>query len=266
MKKQRMTLLAGIAALALIAGAGAAAAQQTGTDEHGAKQPGAASHEMNKSGGAIGQNNAAPNGTGTKMGQKAVEENKGGKMDRNAAEQERGKMDQNATGEHRTDGKMGQKTDQQDRKAMTGREEIDRGKAAQERERSGHDNAMQRDERNGQAAEHNERSGQNRAEREHVGLNGLQGNARISVQINDQQRTRIRETVIDAQGASRVAHVDFNVAVGTVIPRSGVRIVPSPETLVAIDPSWRGLSYFVYEEELVLIDPATMTIVAVINV
>ena len=48
MKKQRMTLLAGIAALALIAGAGAAAAQQTGTDEHGGKQPSAASHEMNK--------------------------------------------------------------------------------------------------------------------------------------------------------------------------------------------------------------------------
>jgi hypothetical protein len=88
----------------------------------------------------------------------------------------------------------------------------------------------------------------------------------VNVQINDQQRTRMRQTVIDARGAPRVAHVDFNVTVGTVIPRSGVRIVPVPETLVTIDPSWRGLNYFIYEQELVLIDPATMTIVAVINV
>ena len=89
---------------------------------------------------------------------------------------------------------------------------------------------------------------------------------RVNVQINDQQRTRIRETVIDARGAPRIDHVDFNVAVGTVIPRTGVRIVPVTPELVQIDPSWRGLRYFVYEQELVLVDPATMTIIAVVNV
>jgi Protein of unknown function (DUF1236) len=241
MTKQRTTLLAGVAALALVAGAGVAAAQQTGNEEHGAKPPSAASHEMNKSGGAMGQNTAAPNGTATKMNQNTAQENKAG-------------------------GKMGQ--NEQDRnKGLTGREDTNRGITAQERERNGHHEGMaEHNDRNGQAAQRNERNGQTAAEQERNGLKGLQGNARVNVQINDQQRTRIRETVIEARGAPRVAHVDFDVAVGTVIPRTGVHIVPVPETLVTIDPSWRGLNYFIYEQELVLIDPATMTIVAVITV
>jgi Protein of unknown function (DUF1236) len=254
MRKQRTTLLAGIAALALIAGAGVASAQQTGNEGHGAKQPTAAAHEMNKTGGTMGQNTATAHGTATKMDQKAAEENKASsKMDRNAAEQEHGKTEQNAAGENRTREKMGQ--NEQDRnKGLTGRERENRGMTAQEPER--HNGTAQR----------NERNRQNTAERERNGLKGLQGNARVNVQINDQQRTRIRDTVIDARGAPRIGHVDFNVAVGTVIPRTGVRIVPVTPTLVEIDPSWRGLRYFVYEQELVLVDPTTMTIVAVVNV
>jgi hypothetical protein len=251
MRKQRTTLLAGIAALTLIAGAGTASAQQTGNEEHGAKQPAAPSHEMNKSGGAMGQSNAAPK----KMDRNAAEENKAvGKTERNAAGQDHGKMDQKAADENKAVGRTGQNGEPN---------KMDRGTTAQDRERSDrHDGMAQPNDRNGQAAERNDRNGQNAAEQR----NGPQGNARVNVQLNDEQRTRIRQTVINASGAPRVAHVDFNVTIGTVIPRAGVRIVPVPETLVVIDPSWRGLSYFVYEEELVLIDPATMTIVAVVTV
>jgi hypothetical protein len=250
MRKQRTTLLAGIAALALIAGAGAASAQQTGNEEHGAKQPSAAAHEMNKTGGAMGQNSAAPTGTATKM-------------DRNAVEQERGRMDQNAARENRAGGKMGQ--NEQDRnKGMTGREDNDRATSAQDRDRNAQrESTAEHNDRSGQAAERNDR---NAAARDRDGLKGLQGNARVNVQINDHQRMRIRETVIDARGAPRIGHVAFNVTVGTVLPRSGVRIVPVTPALVEIDPSWRGLRYFIYEQDLVLVDPATMTIVAVVNV
>ena len=259
MRKQRNTLLAGIAALALIAGTGVASARQT-ENEHGAKQPNAASQQMNKAPGAMGENAGAPNRMGGKMDQKAAEENKTGD-----------KMDQNAAQEHKAGGKMGQNAQQQSRSKMTqhsarydrnkqrttaGRESSKRQTTAQQRERFNHQNAAQRNERNGQTT----------AERERNGLKGLQGNARVNVQLNDEQRTRIRETVIDARGAPRINHVDFNVAVGTVIPRTGVRIVPVPATLVSIEPAWRGLRYFVYQQELVLIDPATMTIVAVVYV
>jgi Protein of unknown function (DUF1236) len=258
MRKQRNTLLAGIAALALIAGTGAACAQQTDNQEHGAKQPNAASQPMNKGGAAMGENGGAQN-TGGKMGENAAEENKaGGKINQNAAEENRNnsKMGQNAE-QHRSMTQHSVQNRHGTQHTMAGREGNKRQTTAQERERFGNQqNAVQRNERNGQATAAGERNG----------LQGLQGNARVNVQLNDEQRTRIRETVINARGAPRIDHVAFDIAVGTVVPRTGVRFVPVPETLVTIEPAWRGLRYFIYEQELVLIDPATMTIVAVVTV
>ncbi len=84
--------------------------------------------------------------------------------------------------------------------------------------------------------------------------------------LNDEQRTRIRDTVINARGTPRVGSVDFGVNVGTVIPRGRVQIVPVPEMLVQIEPGWRDLRYFIYEDELVIVDPRDMTIVAVVPI
>jgi hypothetical protein len=99
---------------------------------------------------------------------------------------------------------------------------------------------------------------------------GLQGNASGQMQgehqLSEEQRTQIRRTVIDARGAPRIDHVDFDVSVGTTIPRGRVHIVPIPETLVQIDPGWSGFLYFVYEDEIVIVDPNDMTIVAILPV
>jgi Protein of unknown function (DUF1236) len=99
---------------------------------------------------------------------------------------------------------------------------------------------------------------------------GLQGNASGQMQgqhqLSEEQRTQIRRTVIDARGAPRVGHVDFDVRVGTAIPRGRVHIVPIPETLVQIDPGWSGFLYFVYEDEIVIVDPSDMMIVAILPV
>jgi hypothetical protein len=99
---------------------------------------------------------------------------------------------------------------------------------------------------------------------------GLQGNASGQMQgqhqLSEEQRTQIRRTVINARGAPRVGHVDFDVSVGTTIPRGRVHIVPIPETLVQIDPGWSGFLYFVYEDEVVIVDPNDMTIVAILPV
>ena len=61
-----------------------------------------------------------------------------------------------------------------------------------------------------------------------------------------------------------VTNVNFNVTVGTIVPRGSVEIVTVPEALVEIEPEWRGFLCFVYLEEIVLIDPGDMTIVAVV--
>lgn len=100
---------------------------------------------------------------------------------------------------------------------------------------------------------------------------GLQGNASGQMQggnvsLSTQQRSQIRRTVINARGAPRVGHVDFDVRVGTEIPRDQIHIVPVPEALVQIDPGWRDFLYFVYEDEIVIVDPNDMRIVAILPV
>jgi Protein of unknown function (DUF1236) len=98
-------------------------------------------------------------------------------------------------------------------------------------------------------------------------MQGLQGNATgMNVKLTDEQRTRIRDTVIRASGAPRVGQVDFDVTVGTVIPRDHIQLIAEPETLVQIEPEWRGFLYFVYEDEVVIVNPSDMRIVAVVPV
>ena len=95
----------------------------------------------------------------------------------------------------------------------------------------------------------------------------LQANASgVNVKLNDQQRNEIRTTVINKSGAPRVDHVDFDVTVGTVVPREHIHVVPVPETLVRIEPERRGYLYFVYEDEVVIVNPRDMKIVAVLAV
>ena len=99
---------------------------------------------------------------------------------------------------------------------------------------------------------------------------GLQGNASGQTQgqhqLSEEQRTHIRQTVINARGAPRVGHVDFDVRVGTRIGRGRIHLIGVPDTLVQIDPDWQGFMYFVYEDEIVVVDPNDMEIVAILPV
>jgi Protein of unknown function (DUF1236) len=99
------------------------------------------------------------------------------------------------------------------------------------------------------------------------GRNGLNANASgTNVQLSEQQRTEFRRTIIDARSAPKVGHVDFDVTVGTVVPRDRIHVVPVPDTLVQIEPNWRGFLYFVYTDEIVVVNPHDMRIVAVLMV
>ena len=79
-----------------------------------------------------------------------------------------------------------------------------------------------------------------------------------------EQRTKIRETVLTGN-APRVANVNFAINVGTVVPRT-VRVVEVPETLIEIHPAWRGFQYFVYNDEIIIVEPGSLKIVAVVTV
>jgi hypothetical protein len=113
-------------------------------------------------------------------------------------------------------------------------------------------------------------------------LKGLQGSTRAPMQgatsteqrsggaanvsLNEQQRTNIRETVINSRSAPRVSNVDFSVNVGTVVPRGHIHLVRVPETLIRIEPRWRHYLYFVFNNEIVIVDPRSMRIIDVMPV
>jgi len=85
-----------------------------------------------------------------------------------------------------------------------------------------------------------------------------------NVSLTTEQKTTIREKVL-TRSAPRVGHVNFNIRVGTVVPRS-VHFVTVPATLVTIEPQWRGYKYFVYADEIIIVNPRTLEIVAVLEV
>jgi hypothetical protein len=86
-----------------------------------------------------------------------------------------------------------------------------------------------------------------------------------SVNLTSEQKTRIRTTVLQSRSAPRVSNVNFSLSVGTVVPRS-VKVVAVPSTLVEIHPAWRGYMYFIVGDEIIIVEPRTLRIVAVLDV
>jgi hypothetical protein len=88
-----------------------------------------------------------------------------------------------------------------------------------------------------------------------------------SVSLTQEQRSKIRTTVIQGGKAPKIerSQINFSLNVGAVVPRS-VRVVAVPPTLVEIHPAWRGYMYFVVGDELVIVEPRTLKIVAVLAV
>jgi hypothetical protein len=91
------------------------------------------------------------------------------------------------------------------------------------------------------------------------------GGSKNSVTLTTEQRTKIRNTVFRERNVPRVSKLDFSINVGTVVPRT-VRVVEVPELMIEIYPEWRGYRYFVYNDEIIIVDPDTLTIVAVVAV
>jgi hypothetical protein len=105
------------------------------------------------------------------------------------------------------------------------------------------------------ATEQNGRAGVN------VGERGERGG---SVQLSEDQRSQIK-TVIGRGSGPRLSrsNVNFDISVGTRVPRS-VHFVTLPSEIVRIVPRYRGFDYFLVEDEIVIVDPHTLEIVAVI--
>ena len=82
--------------------------------------------------------------------------------------------------------------------------------------------------------------------------------------LSSEQRTQIH-AVIGRNSAARVEHVDFSLSVGVRVPRT-VHVVVLPEEVVRIVPEYRGFKYIIVRDEIVILDPETLEIVAILPV
>jgi hypothetical protein len=61
-----------------------------------------------------------------------------------------------------------------------------------------------------------------------------------------------------------VSNVNFSISVGTVVPRS-VHVYDLPPDVVEIVPAYRGYKYVVVKDEILILEPSTLRIVAIID-
>jgi Protein of unknown function (DUF1236) len=259
-------LMMAVAAAALIAGSGSVFAQQQGV-----------SSGQNKSGQATSQ--AAPGGA-THNG---AAETKGS---RNA--EERGESKSNRAGEaqpsrRETTGQaapQNERSQQNERRESQGRENRPEQNKAQNRggEERRLDQNRRSEERNGDQNRRTEqRNNVNERERATEQRGNIRENerdrtttgqgaagSRASVNLTPEKRTQVHELIVKERSAPRVDRVDFNLSVGTRVPRS-VRFAGLPSRIVEIEPSWRGYEYFMVGDQIVIVDPRSMEIVAVVD-
>ncbi|HEY6700402.1 MAG TPA: DUF1236 domain-containing protein [Pseudolabrys sp.] len=87
---------------------------------------------------------------------------------------------------------------------------------------------------------------------------GAAGSAKLSTE----QRTKIT-SVIKEQKVERV-NLNVSVTVGTRIPAS-VHVHPLPQQVIVIYPEWRGYDYILVGDQIVIINPRTHEIVAILE-
>jgi hypothetical protein len=89
-----------------------------------------------------------------------------------------------------------------------------------------------------------------------------QGAAAGSAKLSTEQRTKI--STIIRQHKVAPAHLNVSVGIGTRVP-DNVHFYPLPAEVFVIYPEWRGYDYILVGDEIVIIDPRTHEIVAILE-
>ena len=83
-----------------------------------------------------------------------------------------------------------------------------------------------------------------------------------SVNISERERTRVSQTFARLD-VRPITNVNFKVSVGTVVPRD-IRLETVPSDVVEIVPQFRGYKFFAVRDEIVIVEPSSLKIVAVL--
>jgi Protein of unknown function (DUF1236) len=254
-------LMISVAAAALIAGTGFANAQGTGTEhnassaEHAAPSSAAPMNrgEAERKGTAQSEQKMQPPGGNGQRAQDSMKANPAG--EKSAQEND---MKNNMKGEP-SKGKSAQTEEKgsaaKDMKAE-GREDRNGNMKAEGREnRNDNMKAEGSEDRNGNMKAESKSTTENRSQ--------TTGQAGAGAKLSSEQRTRIT-TVIRDQHVAPVTNVNFSISVGTRVPRD-VAFHPLPTEIVSIYPDWRGYEFILVRDQIIVVDPRSFEIVAVLD-
>jgi hypothetical protein len=88
--------------------------------------------------------------------------------------------------------------------------------------------------------------------------------ANLVFDTSPKDHARIREIFSKEPAGTTVDHVGFSLSAGTVVPRS-IHLTALPQTIIDIQPTWRGNEYFQIGDQIVIVDPQSMKIVGVLE-
>jgi hypothetical protein len=256
--------LISVAALALIAGTGFANAQGTGGRESGGAQMQSA---PSSAGGAATENRESSKGA---SGMKAEKSPAAGQ---NQRAEEKGNMpgQKSKSMSSENEPKGGQKN-----MKAEGREDRNANKAAETKQpgRETEKNAQtqgRETEKNAQTqGRETEKNAQTQGAKENMNAqtrtesNTTVGQAGGAAKLSSDQRTKIT-TIIRNEHVQAVNNVDFAISVGTRVPHERISLRPLPTEVITVYPEWRGYEFFLVRDEIIVVDPNTYEIVAVLN-
>ncbi|MGZ5872926.1 MAG: DUF1236 domain-containing protein [Bradyrhizobium sp.] len=256
------------AAAALIAGTGFASAQGTGGSREAPSAGTGMQQSAPSSPSATPMNRESGGEQGVKSSQSEEKMHpQGGKNQRAqegtkaGAKDEKSAQDSNIRSE-KSKGMSSQNEKGVNEKGAAGKEM----KAEGREDRSGNMKAEGREDRNGMKAEGREGRDGMKAEGRNGNVNAegrTVGQAGAGAKLTTEQRTRIT-TVIRGQHVAPVNNVNFAISVGTRVPRE-IGFHPLPAEIVTIYPEWRGYEFFLVGDQIVVVDPRTFEIVAVLE-
>jgi Protein of unknown function (DUF1236) len=256
----KTNLLVTSAVAAFVAATGASMAQQERTPQQEHRAPAERVAPQN----APGAHNQAPSGrvgeTPQNRGRnettgQAPREDRQSRPSESNSEHERGRTEQPRRSERNEKNRTTGQAPREDRLEGAPKQNRTTGQAPREdrTNRSSEQNRLEQE--RGRTEENRTTTGQ--------GAAGTRGN--VTINLTPEKRTRIHEVIINERNAPRVRSPNFNVSVGTRVPRT-VRFAALPRTIVEIEPEWRGFEYFMIGDQMVIVDPRSMEIVAIVEV
>ena len=263
----RNKLLTTVAMTALIGCTSFAVAQNAGTQGGAMQSQGAQQHQMNGpgvGGQAGGGAMSGPSGGSAQNESTPSKSESKGEQGKSFSQEERNKSfsqeerNKSSTNAQEQDGSQNKRSAQDRRKDEQRGAQNQRG--TEQRDVQNKDRANGTQERIGRDQDQ-DRGKAVPGQAQQNGTSGRAGGA--SVQLSQDQRTKIKDVIVRDRNVARVNSANFSVSVGAKVP-SDVRVAVLPPEVVTVVPEYRGFKYVVVGDQLLIIDPNTLEIVDVL--